>query len=173
MNSPHEPQTDLATVADRTVTEATATPPDDLPDNPRAYLAWLRDPARPTRRPRPRPVREMPTPAPRGPLEVRDPAYAEASEKLRRLPDLGGASIAAARERLGSAAGWVELVIDAAAHPVLPAAVPSGGDQLERDTPAAPSCRTCGTALDPDGGCFTCSQANTPDRITTPMETVR
>lgn len=152
MSRPDE--TDLATVAARSVTEATAIPPDNLPDDPRAYLAWLRDPNRPVRRSKPR-RRLAPVPEPAGypAHETRDPAYTAATETLRRLPDLGAASLEVARQALGDVQ-LERLVIHAAAHPVIPAA------PLELDTPNprtdTPACG-CGTALDPDGTCLTCT----------------
>ena len=110
MNQP--PATDLATTAARSVTEATATPPDELPDNPQAYLRWLRDPTRPVRRPRPRkPLK--PSPSRRGPAEVRDPAYPAAAALLSTLPDLGTAHIERARQEPGDTT-WEAPVIRAA-----------------------------------------------------------
>lgn len=151
---------------------ATTAPPAEIADDPAAYLAWLRNTARPVPvRPQQRrtyldraDIPRVHRPelseakrarsAPRPPRE-RPAGYEAAAAKLGRLPDLGGASIAAAQERLPGAS-WEELVIDAAAHPVAATPEPSGEDQLERAA-AAPSCRTCGTALEPDGACFTCS----------------
>lgn len=106
------PETDLATVAARSVTEATATPPDNLPDNPQAYLRWLRDPARPVRRPRPR-TPLTPSPSKPGPAPEHDPAYPAAAALLSTLPDLGAALIEQARSELDDT-GWEALVIKAA-----------------------------------------------------------
>lgn len=162
MNHPDE--TDLATVADRPVAEATAIPPDNLPDDPRAYLAWLRNPARPARRPKPQRLRLVPEPVTYTPHETRDPAYTAASEKLRRLPDLGIASLEAARAQLGADARYEDLVLHAAANPVTPpTAATHGGATSPAPYADAPACTECGTALDPDGTCLTCT-TNGPTR---------
>lgn len=152
-----ERETDPATVADRPVADATGLPPDDLPDDPHAYLAWLRDPTRPIRRPKPQRLRLVPEPATYAHHQTRDPAYTAASEKLRRLPDLGAASLDAAREVLGDTQ-LEQLVIHAATNPITP---PSAATHGAATTPApyadAPACEECGTALDPDGTCLTCT----------------
>jgi hypothetical protein len=156
MNRPglRGPDADLATVAARTVAEATAVPPDDLPDDPRAYLAWLRDPARPVRRPKSPRLHVVPEPATGyAPHETRDPAYAAAERKLRRLPDLGIASMQAARAEHGDLP-YEDLVIHAANHPVNPPRADTGGHP--RTTTDTPTC-DCGTALDPDDTCWTCT----------------
>ena len=89
--------------------------------------------------------------------DERAPGYAKAAETLRRLPDLGAASLEAARARHGDLP-LEQLVLHAAAHPVTPPPT----KPLEPGAPdgpaAAPSCRTCGTALDPDGTCLTCAR---------------
>lgn len=115
MNHPHEP--DLAAPADRTVAEATAIPPDEVADDPRAYLAWLRDPERRARRHRPRPqiIPLPPKPSNTQLTQVRDPAYATAQTKLRALPDLGAALLEAARAQLDPDTPYQDLVIHAAA----------------------------------------------------------
>lgn len=101
-------------VADRSVTDATAAPPDDLPDTPQAYMAWLRNPGtKPTRRTRsPAGRRYLPS-TPRRPRKDRDPAYDAAAARLTYLPDLGAGLIEQARTELGDAA-WEVLVIRAA-----------------------------------------------------------
>lgn len=95
-------------------------------------------------------------PAPR-PYATTSPEYAKAAAKLSYLPDMGGASIEAARVQLGPDARYEELVLHAAAHPVIPAA------PLELDVPNprtdTPTC-DCGTALDPDGSCLTCASGS-------------
>ena len=82
--------------------------------------------------------------------------YRAASERLGYLPDFGAASLEAARlEPHLADASWEALVIHAAKHPVTP---PAGTvrDAPERPGTDAPAC-TCGTLLDPDGACLTCT----------------
>ncbi|WP_242892602.1 hypothetical protein [Actinomadura litoris] len=101
-------------------------------------------------------------PAPQ-PVAEPSPEYVKAAEKLSYLPDLGGASIQAAREQLGMDAPYDRLVMYAAEHPVVPPPAASGrvGGHV-----SVPSCEVCETALDPDGSCLTCAQALTraPDQ---------
>jgi hypothetical protein len=156
VNRPDLPHADLATVADRSVAEATAVPPDDLPDDPRAFLRWLRDPARPVRRPKPQRLHVVPEATGYAPHETRDPGYPAAVATLTTLPDLGAASIEAARAKLGDAM-YEDLVLHAAAHPVQPPAEPDEPG-LPRAVVEAPTCETCGTVLDPDGTCLTCTR---------------
>lgn len=149
----------------RDVARATQAPPTDLPDTPAAYIAWLHArtaPVRPsTRRTQaqwlnPDPYRRK---GPRGRVapDERSPAYAAAEARLRRLPDLGAASLEAARVEHP---GWPveQLVMHAAAHPVLNAPEQNGTGLNGSEHPgtAAPTCDDCGTALDPDG-CWTCT----------------
>lgn len=156
----HTTDTDLAVPADRPVAEAIAIPPDDLPDDYRAYMAWLRDPKRPARRPRPRLVHPAPeVPAKTRPQRVRDPEYDQAAAELRRLPDLGAASLQAARAALGDDATLEQLVIHAARNPVAPDPGTTRNSPEHNGT-RGPVCG-CGTALDPDGACFTCATMNT------------
>jgi hypothetical protein len=90
------------------------------------------------------------------------PEYVDAAARLGRMPDLGSASITAARRGLGDNAAWEDLVIHAAAHPVRPPAPERKGPERtgpERPGTSAPTC-VCGTALDPDGTCLTCQEAS-------------
>lgn len=142
MNHPHEP--DLAAPADRTVAEATAIPPDEVADDPRAYLAWLRDPERRARRHRPRPriIPLPPEPSNTQLAQVRDPAYLTAQTKLRALPDLGAALLEAARAQLDPDTPYEDLVIHAAAAPGAPER--NGTARNDPEQPATPACTTGG-----------------------------
>jgi len=98
-------------------------------------------------------------PEPTRPAEP-SPEYKQASEFLGYLPDLGAASLEAARLELGDDSSWSERVIYAAAHPVAPLAgtVPDTPEQVRAD---AATCG-CGTLLDPDGACLTCQATTRP-----------
>ena len=112
MNQP--PETDPAAVAARSVAEATAAPPDRLPNTVQAYLRWLRDPGKKPARPTAPSSRRRYLPkTPRRPIKDRDPAYAPAAAALARLPDLGAAHIEQARTELEDPT-WEALVIHAA-----------------------------------------------------------
>ncbi|NEA21578.1 hypothetical protein [Actinomadura bangladeshensis] len=114
MSGPALRVTDLATAATWTVNDATAAPPDDLPDTPQAYMAWLRNPGtKPVRRTRSTAGRRYLPKTPRRPHKERDPAYPAAAKLLATLPDLGAALIERARRELGDTA-WEALVIRAA-----------------------------------------------------------
>lgn len=106
-----------AAIADRNtqaIADATAAPPDNLPDTPHAYLAWLRNPGQKPARPTAPPSRRTFLPnTPRRPIKERDPAYAPAAAELARLPDLGAALIEQARTDLEDPT-WEALVIHAA-----------------------------------------------------------
>ncbi|MUN41470.1 hypothetical protein [Actinomadura litoris] len=166
----------------REVAEATQPPPVDLPEDPVAYLAWLRDRPEPTRpigpvRPsgprrrakwlNPDQFRTRRTRGRLAPAET-SPAYDAAVTRLQRLPDCGAASIEAARAQLGPTAPYTDLVLHAAAHPVAPPRADNHGHRRTRADndghPAdAPTCGTCGTALDPDGTCWTCTTTTTQE----------
>lgn len=90
-----------------------------------------------------------------GPSE-RAPGYDQAEATLRALPDLGIAALEAARAALGDGTPLEQLVIHAAAHPVRPAA-PLEAEPPATAAAAAPSCTACGTALEPDNTCWTCT----------------
>lgn len=177
------PDPRVAEAVERTARElaAATTPPPaevaDLADDPAAYLAWLRE--RPAPQPaasqRPRQPRRYldrariprkwgtggerlaqpsPHPAP-GTVTVRPDGYDAAVAVLRRLDDFGTASLEAARAEHPD---WLygDLVLHAAAHPVVPDGNGTDRNTPERSAPDAPAC-ACGTALDPDGSCFTCT----------------
>lgn len=107
----------------RAMAEATQAPPHDLPDDPHAYLAWLRDkpPAKPQAR-EPRQERgyigpvyhDRRTRATVPPPPEPSPEYAAAAATLARHPDLGAAAIEAARAELGQEATYEQLVLHAA-----------------------------------------------------------
>lgn len=148
---------------------AAACPPAHLTDDPAAYIAWLRAPApkigQTPHRPRtyrgPAPNPEA-APKPRQRPQQRHPEYRQAQARLAALPDLGAAAIEAARTALGPDAGWEEVVIHAADHPVntAPAASPAAAARTADD---AAACGACGTVLDPDGTCFACTQKGAPE----------
>ena len=156
----------------REFARATVAPPAELADDPAAYIVWLRDEreaaAETARRPnRGRPFvdrRSIPRNADRVAPRTAElaPEYAAAAERLSRLPDMGGASIEAARAQLGPDARYEDLVLHAAAHPVVPEGNGTPRNDTERPGTDAPAC-ACGTALDPDGTCLTCATlANGP-----------
>lgn len=158
------PETDLSTAAARTVADAVEIPPRQLSDDPAGYIEWLRHrtaPVRPSRR-RERPQWINPDQfrlrGRRGRVaaDERPEGYDDAAAKLRQLADFGAASLEAARAELGDDSLYTARVMWAAEHPVTPTT--TADDQAAVDRPAdAPSCEACGTALEPDGTCFTCT----------------
>lgn len=149
----------------RHLADATQPPPTDLPEDPAAYLSWLRHrpPARSSaRRERaqwlnPDPFRVRGPRSRVGPDE-RAPGYAKASETLRHLPDLGAASLEAARRRHGDLP-YEQLVQHAAAHLItVQRRDRTALNSTEHPRPAASECEACGTALDPDHTCHTCTE---------------
>lgn len=86
------------------------------------------------------------------------PGYEQAFEKLRILPDHGIAALEAARAQHGDLP-YAQLVMHAAAQPIHPG---QHGRPVEQNTPehpgTAPTCGDCGTVLDPNQTCWTCTR---------------
>lgn len=168
MNHPDARTREILERNAREFARATVAPPAELTDDPAAYIVWLRDErevaaetARRPKRGRPFVDRSIPRNADRvapRPAELA-PEYAAAAERLSRLPDLGGASIEAARAQLGPDARYEDLVLHAAAHPVVPEGNGTIRNEVERPGTDTPTC-DCGTALDPDGTCLTCASGS-------------
>jgi hypothetical protein len=179
------PDPRVAEALERTAAElatATTAPPPELADDPAAYMEWLRTRPAPepgaSQRPRARreyldrseiprkwprwrerPAQPSVHPTPGTVPELPD-GYDAAVAKLRTLPDFGAASLEAARAEHPD---WeyADLVVHAAAHPVQPAAEPTEDTSTDRPTAITPVCEDCGTVLDPDRTCWTCSSTPT------------
>ncbi|MDL4812744.1 hypothetical protein [Actinomadura opuntiae] len=152
----------------RDYAEATTAPPADVV----SYLEWRRN--RPVSVPqRPRQARtyldrsqiphhhrkgaDAPLQRSGPPPQERDPRYDRAKAQLQALPDFGAASIEAVRAELPADASWQAIVIAAAARPVIPQQPADEPAEAHRPAAAAKPCPDCGTALDPDGSCLTCT----------------
>lgn len=178
------PDPRVADALERTATEmaaATTAPPPELTDDPAAYMEWLRTrPAIPRGAQRPRaprtyldrseiprtwprtrerPTQPSPHPAPGSVPELPD-GYDTAVAILQRLADFGAASLEAARTEHPDW-DYGDLVLHAAAHPVTPPAEPDDQTDTDRPTAITPVCEDCGTVLDPDRTCWTCTTTNT------------
>lgn len=110
-----------------------------------------------------------------------DDAYERAAAVLGQLPDRGDAAYKAARLELGDvpheqlAVAAAQLATDnartSADNDGQPRTSVDSSEQGSTDlnvseragqAVAAPSCEACGTALEPDGACFTCTHGATP-----------
>jgi hypothetical protein len=155
----------------REMAQATQAPSREIANDTGQYLAWARNkpvpaPQRPRRARRYldraeiprvwRPAGETPAQAAQARPQALPPEYDAAAARLGALPDLGAASLEAARLELGDVP-YGDLVLYAADHRVIPARLEPDTDNTARPAAAGPSCSECETALEPDGTCFTCA----------------
>lgn len=155
----------------RNLADATTPPPVDIAEDPAAYLEWAQTrpaPQRPQKPAQPRPYLNYTQMHRRRPQDRQPPAeppagYAQAAARLAGHPDLGAAALETAKTELGEGTAYDVLVMHAATLPPPKPNVPER-NRTTRNTPEraamdAPACPACETLLDPDGSCFTCSQA--------------